>query len=342
MRLTIFSFAGLMLAVDERASGQQVPLPTPEACPRVPEGLASPDHQAPSRPHLFISKTIICLENCVPCGKRIRFGKVALKCRACCLVSHPECRTLCPTLCAPNLTSALVKNGEPGIYCVPGCERRVRELRECYMRGKGLPPLSHVFNIHIICGLLKDFLQRLKEPVVTFQLQPTFLASTGLSDEQSRAELFRAVSMLPRANRETLAYLIVHLQRVMGSPECRMDRQKLARVFGPTLVGHARPNPRPMEMIEDSKQQPQVVEHLLSLPSEFWNQFVHLGWEEEEQVACGPNEASVYVPGCLFPPLTSPDAAKIKLSSSCFPAHGLLSLAGSSYPGKLFSSLIPK
>ncbi|TMS01440.1 Rac GTPase-activating protein 1 [Larimichthys crocea] len=42
--------------------------------------------------HVFLSKTVIRPETCSPCGKRIRFGKMAVKCRNCRAVAHPECK----------------------------------------------------------------------------------------------------------------------------------------------------------------------------------------------------------------------------------------------------------
>lgn len=48
----------------------------------------------------------------MPCGKRIKFGKISLKCRDCRVVSHPECRERCPLPCIPNLGGTPVKIGE--------------------------------------------------------------------------------------------------------------------------------------------------------------------------------------------------------------------------------------
>ncbi|KAL6266839.1 hypothetical protein P5V15_003668 [Pogonomyrmex californicus] len=42
--------------------------------------------------HNFISKMIIKPETCVSCGKRMRFGKMALKCRDCPVICHTECK----------------------------------------------------------------------------------------------------------------------------------------------------------------------------------------------------------------------------------------------------------
>lgn len=55
---------------------------------------------------------VIKPESCVPCGKRIKFGKISLKCRDCRVVTHPECRERCPLPCIPNMAGTPVKIGE--------------------------------------------------------------------------------------------------------------------------------------------------------------------------------------------------------------------------------------
>lgn len=59
-------------------------------------------------PHAQVIKP----ESCVPCGKRIKFGKISLKCRDCRVVTHPECRERCPLPCIPILGGTPVKIGE--------------------------------------------------------------------------------------------------------------------------------------------------------------------------------------------------------------------------------------
>ncbi|XP_072324227.1 rac GTPase-activating protein 1-like [Scyliorhinus torazame] len=344
--------------------GNQLTLVTDPEFPEAPspDPFTTPGNTAQARPHIFVSKTIIMPEVCVPCGKRIRFGRMALKCRRCNVVTHPDCKDRCPPICAPNFTVTSVKNGqgtvadfapltvpmipslvihcaneieqrglqEPGIYRVPGGERMVRELKENYVRGKGLPLLSRVTNIHVVCGLLKDFLRKLKEPLVTFKLHSTFMALTDLPDDESVRNLSRAVHRLPRANRDTLAFLIVHLQRVMVSPECKMDKQSIARIFGPTIVGHSNPNPNPLEVFEDTKRQPKIVENLLSLSSDYWNQMVG---EETAQTGSSSAESGLVLSGNLFKPLTSPEVAEmLKRSPRCCIHPAFLAMSGKIFP----------
>ncbi|CAM4532816.1 unnamed protein product [Lepidochelys kempii] len=53
---------------------------------------------------------------------------------------------------------------ETGLYRVPGAEPLVREWRQKLLRAKGaLPSLGRVGDVHVVCGVLKDFLRGLEE-----------------------------------------------------------------------------------------------------------------------------------------------------------------------------------
>ncbi|KAK2525963.1 rac gtpase-activating protein 1 [Columba guinea] len=265
--------------------------------------------------------TVIRPQPCGICSSRIRFGKAAVKCRRCQLLLHPKCREQCPLSCVPRphhhawpregvladfapttppLVPTLVVQcvtevetrglTETGLYRVPGTEQLVREWKQRLLRAGGaLPALSSVTDIHVVCGVLKDFLRGLKEPLVTFSLHPAFLQAADIPDAAACTTALRhVVSKLPPANRDTLAFLMLHLLRVSRSPDCKMDILNLSRVFGPTLVGHASANPTPLIIMEDTPRQckvrglPEVVAQLLSLPPDFWRGF--LGPEQENMV----------------------------------------------------------
>ncbi|KAJ8409189.1 hypothetical protein AAFF_G00242100 [Aldrovandia affinis] len=305
------------------------------------------------RLHEFISKTVIKPESCVPCGKRIKFGKISLKCRECRVVTHPECRDRCPLPCIPTLAGTPVKIGEgtladyvpgtspmipslvvhcvneiehrglreAGLYRISGMERTVKELKEKFLRGKTVPLLSKVEDIHAICGLLKDFLRNLKEPLLTFRLNRSFMEAAEIGDDDnSIAMMYQTISNLPQANRDTLAFLIIHLQRVAQSTDTKMNVTNLARVFGPTLVGHAVSDPDPRTILQDTKRQPKVMEHLLGLPVEYWSQFMmvdhdhahpdHMIIENTNCYATPDHKVS------MLGPLTTPEHQMSKTPSS--------------------------
>ncbi|XP_075707924.1 rac GTPase-activating protein 1 [Rhinoderma darwinii] len=321
------------------------------------------------RLHDFVSKTVIKPESCVPCGKRIKFGKLSLKCRDCRVVSHPECRDRCPLPCIPTSGNTPVRIGEgtladftpptspmipplvvhcvseieqrglheTGLYRISGCDRTVKDLKEKFLRGKSVPLLSKVDDIHAVCGFLKDFLRNLKEPLLTFRLNKPFMTAAEISDDDnSIAAIYQAVDELPAANRDTLAFLMIHLQRVAESPDCRMDVNNLSKVFGPTLVGHAVPDPDPMTILKDTKSQPKVVERLMSLPADYWNQFMMVENMDPSHIIENSNvfntpqtpDAKISMLG----PLTTPELQITKTPSTSSLSKKVLSTIGKNTP----------
>uniref|UniRef100_A0A671NH91 Rac GTPase-activating protein 1 n=1 Tax=Sinocyclocheilus anshuiensis TaxID=1608454 RepID=A0A671NH91_9TELE len=314
---------------------------------------STPQGNGGVRLHEFVSKTVIKPESCVPCGKRIKFGKISLKCRDCRVVAHPECRERCPLPCIPTMTGTPVKFEEgilanyvstsspmipslvvhcvneieqrglheTGLYRVSGSDRVVKDLKEKFLRGKTVPLLSKVEDIHAITGLLKDFLRNLKEPLLTFRLNRAFMDAAELSDDDnSIALMYQNISDLPQPNRDTLAFLIIHLQRVAQSKDTKMDITNLARVFGPTILGYAVPDPDPVTILQDTKRQPKVIERLLGLPVEYWSQFMisdnHQGRSDHMIIENSNVHATPDNKTSMFGPLTTPDQQMSKTPSS--------------------------
>ncbi|KAM5125683.1 rac GTPase-activating protein 1-like isoform 2-T2 [Mantella aurantiaca] len=293
--------------------------------------------QVPGHSHVFLSKTMIRAEICSVCGHKTRFGKMSLKCRNCRILIHPECRDYCPKQCpppsmparqpglkkgqglladfapatppmVPNLVVQCVneieKRGlsERGLYRISGCERQVKEVKQRLLYGKVKSQHLSKEDIHTVCSVLKDFLRSLYEPILTFALHGQFLdAADIVSENDCKTEMCQSVQDLPPANRDTLSFIILHLYRVMRSPECQMDKMNLARVLGPTIVGHSVPDPSPLMIMQDTPRQAKVMSLLLSLPSGFWNQF--LSNNQENQNCDSVSTAQER----LFRPLTSPE-----------------------------------
>ncbi|XP_077471672.1 rac GTPase-activating protein 1 [Stigmatopora argus] len=349
---------------------------------------STPQQTRSVRQHEFVSKTVIKPETCVPCGKRIKFGKIALRCCDCRVVSHPECRDRCPLPCIPNLGSTPVKNGEgaltdyvpdippkipllvvhcigeieqrglkeAGLYRLSGADRTVKDLKEKFLRCKTVPVLSKVEDIHAITGLLKQFLRNLKEPLLTFRLNRQFMEAAEVTDDDdSVALMYQTVGLLPHANRDTLAFLILHLQRVAESLDTKMDAGNLARIFGPTIVGHAVPNPDPMTILQDTKRQPKVVVRLLDLPASYWAQYV-----KSENPILRSDHLIIQNSNCYTPesvsmlgPLTTPEqqlnktpsssSLSQRFKSSLTPRFGSKSKSAAALPqGRFFQSPLLK
>lgn len=265
-----------------------------------------------SRQHTFCPKTVIKAETCGPCGKRIKFYKTVYRCSRCNATCHPECKHQVPLPCIPscdtpkrggagNRRGTLISDHAPptapmvpalvvhciqeverrgldcvGIYRVSGSEREVREIRERFQLGKGAPNLSKC-DIYAVCGVLKDFLLSLRESLITKSLWHTFVRATELEHEDRVWAMWQAVTQLPPANRDTLAALVLHLQAVAAHPEAKMPLGNLARVFAPTVVGCSVTDAASVpNLLLEMEQQNQVMETLLSLPADYWNQLLNV------------------------------------------------------------------
>lgn len=106
-----------------------------------------------------------------------------------------------------------------GLYRVPGPEKEVKELKERFLKGKGIPNLNK-YDIHAVCGCIKDFLRSsLQDPLIGRWFWNDFALASEISDRSLRqAEIDRLICDLPSANQDTLAFVLLHLQRYKGIP----------------------------------------------------------------------------------------------------------------------------
>ncbi|KAF2363405.1 Protein kinase C-like phorbol ester/diacylglycerol-binding domain [Trinorchestia longiramus] len=173
---------------------------------------------------------------------------------------------------------------ELGLYRVSVLERDVRALKEKFLRGKGVPCLNNV-DVHVMCNAVKDFLRCLKEPLITHSLWQEFVSSANKRDEADwEAALYQCIAELPQPNRDTLAWMILHLQRVGEAKECKMPTANLAKVFGPTLVGYSVSDPEPHMILQQTSDQQIVMNKLLEISRDYWETFISI---TDENMFCG-------------------------------------------------------
>ncbi|KAI5630582.1 VLP2p-1, transcript variant X2 [Venturia canescens] len=231
--------------------------------------------------------------NCSVCSKKINAREQAWRCSKCQTIVHEYCEKpieegnyrewgtisdyapVEPPM-IPSLIVAYVNAVEAdgltvrGLYKVPGPTRRSEFLVEQFRRNEEAPSLIG-FNVHEITYALKRILRSLSEPLVTDALRDNFIDAVTRYNAAERAEeLALIVLKLPQANRDTLAFLMIHLQLVSGSKNCKMNKKNLARIFGPVLVFDSTQNSRSQSDREKALEEIEVVESLLNIPAEIW------------------------------------------------------------------------
>lgn len=268
------------------------------------------------RQHGFAVKTFLRSDQCAYCLKKIRFGTIALKCRNCRLCVHTDCKIQLAVACVPKSQGTpTIKAGkmgdigdyapsdgpmvpglivhcineietrglsEEGIYRVSGSERDIKALKERFLRGKSIPPLNNI-DIHVICGCVKDFLRSLREPLIPTNLWKNFSnAVQCVDDNEAVQEIYASIQRLPQPNRDTLALLIQHLQRVAECKTVKMPISNLAKIFGPTVLGYSSADPDRYAIYAETMIQANVMEHLLNIPTDYWGRFLKVETPEIE------------------------------------------------------------
>ena len=121
------------------------------------------------------------------------------------------------------------------------------------------------------------------------------------TDEDCLASTLEAIAQLPPANKDTLAFLVLHLQRVAKQCDAnKMPLSSLAKIFGPTIVGHSTPNPKDTVILADTKKQPVVMMKLLGIAAEYWKQYMSES-DNPEPSATSPTPSVVSSPGFHSP-----------------------------------------
>ncbi|KAJ8731601.1 hypothetical protein PYW07_004765 [Mythimna separata] len=312
-------------------SGSETPRAVPQRTPSILSAAFGGSPRGRPRQHNFVAKNFYKRETCGPCGKTIKFAKLGVKCEWCRAQAHPECRALLPLPCVapgpgprrvnapqegcisdyapstPPMVPALLVHcinevekrglGEKGVYRISATDKDVKRLKERFLRGCGSPSLANE-DIHVLCGCIKDFLRSLREPLVTSALWSDFMEAAKLAEpSDATGAIVQAVSQLPQPNRDTLAFLVLHLQKVAESAECEMGIDNLAKIFGPTLIGYGLMS-QPTEMYNATAQMFNVMLLLLRLPCDYWAQ-----WACPNTDAASPATATLTRPrGFFFSP----------------------------------------
>uniref|UniRef100_A0AC35EXG9 Rac GTPase-activating protein 1 n=1 Tax=Panagrolaimus sp. PS1159 TaxID=55785 RepID=A0AC35EXG9_9BILA len=223
--------------------------------------------------------------SCDICNKRFGFSRNAFECRDCNLRFHQKCQPRAMLPCIPKVKipktpSKSLKNGL---------------IDYCPNSHPFIPPLI----IHCIVALEREHLCRAgiyrisSSPTTVKELHQQFLSSSSrilpnlknlpmevitAVEESDEQKLIQCVFELPAPHRDTLAYIILHLQKVAeNSAKNQMPAENLATVLAPTVIGYSNLLVN-TQTAEDSYKintnQTKILLRLLKIPSEFWNRFI--------------------------------------------------------------------
>ncbi|XP_043651956.1 GTPase-activating protein RacGAP84C [Drosophila teissieri] len=262
--------------------------------------FCSQSHSGLLREHNFKIKSYYYnVGSCVHCRKRIRFAMACLRCRACPLRCHITCCRQLTVNCIPQpqmttkrgslsdyaprvapMVPALIVHcvteiearglQQEGLYRVSSTREKCKRLCRKLLRGKCTPHLGNK-DTHTLCCCVKDFIRQLVHPLIPIYHRRDFEEAARHEDPLVvEMAVYLAVLKLHQPHRDTLAYLMLHWQRVAESPDVRMSVNNLAVIFAPTLFGD-------LDLtLENVVIWQRVLKMLLLLPAGFWSQFLEV------------------------------------------------------------------
>uniref|UniRef100_A0AC35GUH2 Rho-GAP domain-containing protein n=1 Tax=Panagrolaimus sp. PS1159 TaxID=55785 RepID=A0AC35GUH2_9BILA len=157
-----------------------------------------------------------------------------------------------------------------GIYRLTSNAEIVGKLYQEFLTQRKIPVLSSV-ETENITGCIKKFLKELRDSLIPSTSCDEFVRAIESNDDQ---KIMNCVFELSASNRDTLAYFILHLQKVsQHSDTNKMSIENLATVLAPTIIEY--PALVTLENVEKlNRNQVMILQRLLKHPSEFWKSFL--------------------------------------------------------------------
>ncbi|CAH1789552.1 unnamed protein product [Owenia fusiformis] len=168
-----------------------------------------------------------------------------------------------------------------GIYRVPGNKAAVNSLEEELNRGVDQLNLENEkwFDVNVISSLLKSFLRKLPDPLITEDLYHLMINANRLVKPEKRMLLLKKLLHdLPEHHFETLQFLAAHLHKIADNGDLnKMDSRNLAIVFGPTII---RTNDEDvLLMVRDMSDQCKIIESIIQ-----HNEWFFSSWDVDNEV----------------------------------------------------------
>uniref|UniRef100_A0A0K0DPZ1 Phorbol-ester/DAG-type domain-containing protein n=1 Tax=Angiostrongylus cantonensis TaxID=6313 RepID=A0A0K0DPZ1_ANGCA len=238
-----------------------------------------------SRRHDFQPlSTYFKITSCDVCHGGINFAaKPAYKCRDCLQLAHVSCS---PRLILPCVPRTLVFTRTPS--------RRGQPVYHLQEFCPSLPPMIAYPVIYCIVdlenrGLGREGIYRVPgrkdhDPLVPKSSREEFIRAAQTNNIMS---LNVAICDLPQPNRDTLAYLMLHLQKVATLKELnQMTFQKIARCMAVPIMGQGSYRRGDIKVpSDDAGGKVRSVLQMLKMSSEYWLQF--LEYEECHKKSIG-------------------------------------------------------
>ncbi|KAK6037177.1 RhoGAP domain protein [Cooperia oncophora] len=177
-----------------------------------------------------------------------------------------------------------------GLYRVPGRKDHAQSVLNELRTSRGIPKLAFQ-EIEVIADVIKSFLRELRDPLVPKSSREEFIRA---AQSNNILALNVAVCDLPQTNRDTLSYLMLHLQKVEALKDVnKMTGENIARCMAIPIMGQTT-YPRGDIHIasNDAREKERSVLQMLRMSPDYWRQFLEPDSSEENAAPYGATPAS--------------------------------------------------
>ncbi|KAK6749124.1 hypothetical protein RB195_001618 [Necator americanus] len=285
-----------------------------------------------SRPHHFQPlSTYFKITSCDVCHGGINFAaKPAYKCTDCLQLAHVSCSTRLPLPCVPrsfvfprtpnkrgvqvyqlqefcpskppmiaypiiHCIVDLESRGlsREGLYRVPGRKDHVQSVLNELRTSRGIPKLK-IQETEVVADVVKAFLRDLRDPLIPKSSREEFVRA---AQTENILALNVAVCDLPQPNRDTLSYLMLHLQKIEALKELnKMSFENIARCMAVAIMGQPQKERDIQIASESAREKERSVLQMLKMSSEYWRQFLEPEDIRPEPSGVGRTPASPSTP----------------------------------------------
>jgi len=235
--------------------------------------------------HQLQKKVNIVHRACKACSGSIWPGQLHLKCSHCLVDVHAACKELVANVQPKCLSDFILMTGisvpdilvnclaqiecrgleTQGLYRVPGDEQKVKALTANLMAQVSFGCDLADVDVHVLCGAVKEFLRSLKHPLVSSGILSQFLAM------DSEKDIKDLVCLLPPPQRDTLAFLMLHLQKVTRNGATKMSAENLATVLAMSVFGIVTDQTMSLEdMLMDNREKRMGLEKMIKMDPSAW------------------------------------------------------------------------
>ncbi|XP_043469847.1 uncharacterized protein LOC122503397 isoform X2 [Leptopilina heterotoma] len=136
------------------------------------------------------------------------------------------------------------------------------------------------FSISAITSAVKLFLREyFKKKLIDEEMRDNFLSAFEIQDKRkSETKMKIIISRLPQLNCATLAYMIIHLKKVLNQETNRLTHSMYATIFAPIFINHKvhlyentiNTNSMIIEHLKFKEKLKTIIQIFLSFPISYW------------------------------------------------------------------------